>query len=164
MSRFDRLSRDKLVVNCRTPDEADRFVRMAHDAGKQWENAYSGQTFWGGHGTSMCYRIRTNRSKTPNIILYNSAGFYRRKGFEVIPFNEFMNLGGTVTASSRVYDESPRGGYKEPSTYRAPQQVMEEVMMAKSEARPDKGCISYGDPIKKKPSITIIRRGEPFRI
>jgi hypothetical protein len=84
---------DKVVMHCKTKEEAESFCQYLHENGKTWCNgdSYIGRTYWDSNGEMMAYRF--NRST------YASVPYYRSEGCTILEWSDYM--GHTVLNDTR---------------------------------------------------------------
>lgn len=73
----------EFVVNCRTEDQARKFVDICYDNGIEWYFSNKTDTNWD-YMEKTCYRGDIND------LNYGSKDFYKNEEYEIITFEEFM--------------------------------------------------------------------------
>ncbi len=88
--RVNKFRNEKIAVNCKTEEEAKSFIEWCYENGIEWGIPELDETH------STCFRYYRNETCYAfgfdgDIHLgYGTKSFYKRKGYEVIKYKDFM--------------------------------------------------------------------------
>lgn len=84
------------VVNCRTEDEANQFLRTLSMMGLKWCNgrSYLYETNWDEYGSETCY--------CPERGTYGSVRYFKKEGYEVCRMHDLGFTGVVRTDDDEV--------------------------------------------------------------
>lgn len=82
---FDEWKNKKVVMHCKTLEEAEDFCHEMQKAGMERNNgsSYGKDSYFKNIGSSMCYWF--------NLGLCGSKEFFESKGFIVLEWGDYMN-------------------------------------------------------------------------
>lgn len=98
---FDKYKGQKVVVWCKTEEEAKEFCKMMHDAGLKWcsGDSYLQFTNWFVHEEDTCYN--------PNNGMFSDKIFFKTEGYDIIPFDILkMKIEQEETQEQKTLSES----------------------------------------------------------
>ena len=90
---------DRVVVNCKTEEEATDFLRMAHHFGYKWESGKSflHETYFDTYGENTCYIISDG--------LFSEKQYYEESNKKIVEFS-YDDVGVVETyISNERYNE-----------------------------------------------------------
>lgn len=96
MYDFIGLNDEKIAVNCKTKEQADKFYELCRQMNIEWVTGrklepirdpyyryiLSGDDFWYHHKQDTCYSIRNN------MLYYSTIDMYETQGYTIIDFDE----------------------------------------------------------------------------
>lgn len=82
---IENFKNGEFVVNCRTEDQAKKFVKICYDNGIEWfdPDDHKSETYWDCYGYEICYRADDYDLCCASIEWYNGE-------WQIITFDEFM--------------------------------------------------------------------------
>lgn len=82
---FEEWKDKKVVMHCRTEEEAEDFCRVMHEAGKKWcdGSLYLNNTEWDNYEEETCYNF--------NIEGFSCRKFYIKEKYKILEWSNYMN-------------------------------------------------------------------------
>ena len=81
---IERFKDGEFVVNCKTEDQARKFVDICYDNGIEWPRSDKTETHWNIYMEETCYRCYMND------LNYGYKDFYKDNCYKVVAFDEFI--------------------------------------------------------------------------
>lgn len=88
--RIERFRNGKITINCETEEEAKSFIKWCFDNGMCWESGTEDEIFFDMYKNKTCYSF--DFFTGDEYLGYDSKSFYKREGYEVIKYKDFMGV------------------------------------------------------------------------
>lgn len=99
MLNFKDFKKRKFVVNCKTKEEAKKFIDMCREAKIDGEDIFS---TWSVYGEKTCYSFSSSNGSMNQYLSYCEKDFYIGEGIDVVDFKEFKK---DVTKNGHTFKE-----------------------------------------------------------
>ena len=78
--------KENQVVHCKTHEEAERVLELAHEAGMKWRagNSYIEDDNWGRYQEETCYKFTSGS--------FGRIPFFKSEGYEIIPSEKITDM------------------------------------------------------------------------
>ena len=83
-SIIERFKDERMVVNCKTEEQAKEFIEICYENDMQWGSNGRSATFWDRYEEEMCYEYDIR------YLYYSSKEYFGKNGYQIITFDEFM--------------------------------------------------------------------------
>lgn len=85
MFNFGQWKNKRVVMHCKTKEEAISFCKEMHNAGLKWANnlEYVSDNLWDVEKEKMCYDFNNGE--------YSDIDYYKQEGYEILEFSDIYN-------------------------------------------------------------------------
>lgn len=85
--RIEKFKNENVAVNCKTEEEARKFIEWCYENGFEWDISKPGVTHFYYYEDKTCYTFNFCDCEH---LGYGTKSFHKREGYEVIKYKDFM--------------------------------------------------------------------------